>query len=118
MLKILKKIFDNEYKELKRFKGIADAIEDLDEEISKLTDEELKEYTDIFKERLAKGESLDDILIDIIEKVYEKTISIREMRWNYKAAMDYDFNLFNIEELKPYRSDTDGPSDENPFTAG
>jgi len=61
---------------------------------------------------------LDDTLVGIVEKAYEKTFSIREVKWKYKAAMDYDFNLFKIEELKPYRSDTDGPSDENPFTAG
>ena len=42
---ILKKLFDHEYKELKRFKTIADQIEALDEEISKLSDDELKEYT-------------------------------------------------------------------------
>ena len=64
MLKIFKKLFDNEYKELKRFKSIADQIDALDEEISKLSDEELKEYTNIFKERLEKGETLDDILIE------------------------------------------------------
>ena len=61
---------------------------------------------------------LDDILVGIVEKAYEETISIREVKWDYKAAMDYDFNLFAIDKLKPYRSDTDGPSDENPFTAG
>ena len=63
---------------------------------------------------------LDDILVSIIEKAYGITIcsSPREVKWDYKAAMDHDFNLFNIDKLKPYRSDTDGPSDENPFTAG
>ena len=38
MLKIFKKLFDNEYKELERFKKIADEIEALDEDISKLSD--------------------------------------------------------------------------------
>lgn len=61
---------------------------------------------------------LDDILVSIVEKAHRVTISPREVKWTYKAAMEYDFNLFNIEELKPYRSDTDGPSDENPFTTG
>ncbi len=64
MLKILKKLFDNEYKELKRFESIADQIDALDEEISKLSDEELKEYTNVFKERLEKGETLEDILVE------------------------------------------------------
>ena len=64
MLKIFKKIFDNEYKELKRFQSIADQIESLDEEISKLSDKELQEYTNVFKERLENGETLDDILVE------------------------------------------------------
>ena len=47
MLKIFKKLFDNEYKELERFKGIADQIVALDDMISELSDKELKEYTKI-----------------------------------------------------------------------
>jgi len=64
MLKVFKKLFDNEYKELKRFQTIADQIDALDEEISKLSDDDLKEYTNVFKERLEQGETLDDILIE------------------------------------------------------
>ena len=40
-MKLLRKIFDHEYKELKRFEVLADKIMDLDEEYSKLTDTEL-----------------------------------------------------------------------------
>ena len=64
MLKVLKKLFDNEYKELKRFSTIADQIEALDEEITKLSDEELKEYTNVFRKRLEEGETLDDIVVE------------------------------------------------------
>ena len=38
MISIFKKLFDNEYKELKRFNEIATKIDALDEEYSKLTD--------------------------------------------------------------------------------
>ncbi len=64
MLKVFKRLFDNEYKELKRFREIADSIDALDEEIAALSDDELKEYTNIFRERLANGETLEDILIE------------------------------------------------------
>ena len=37
-MNFFKKIFDHEYKELERFKTIADEIDALDEEMSKLTD--------------------------------------------------------------------------------
>ena len=47
----LKKLFNHEYKELKRFEVLADKIMDLDEEYSKLTDTELKAKTEEFKDR-------------------------------------------------------------------
>ena len=64
MIKIFKRMFDTEYKELKRFNEIASQIESLDEEISKLSDDELKEYTNVFKKRLEEGETLEDILVE------------------------------------------------------
>ena len=51
MLKIFKKMFDTEYKELKRFNKIADEIVALDATMSKLTDKQLQAYTNKFKKR-------------------------------------------------------------------
>ena len=62
-MKFLKKIFDTEYKELEKFKKLANQVIALDEEYSNLTDEELKNKTIEFKERLKNGETLDDIKI-------------------------------------------------------
>ena len=45
-MKVLKRIFDYEYKELEKFKKIADQIIELDEEIAKLSDDELKAKTE------------------------------------------------------------------------
>ena len=67
-MKILKKLFDHEYKELKRFNGIAEQVMALDDEYSKLTDTELQSKTDEFKERLSKGETLEDILVEAFAK--------------------------------------------------
>ena len=59
----LKKIFgDYSSREIKRITPIKDKVLALEEEYSKLTDEELKAKTPYFKERLANGETLDDIL--------------------------------------------------------
>ncbi len=58
------KIFDHEYKELKKFSALADQIVALDDEMTKLTDDELKNKTDEFKKRLSEGETLDDILVE------------------------------------------------------
>ncbi|MBQ6273694.1 MAG: preprotein translocase subunit SecA [Oscillospiraceae bacterium] len=49
-------------RELKKIYPIADAIEALEPQIEKLSDAELRRKTDEFKERLAGGQSLDDIL--------------------------------------------------------
>ena len=61
---IFRRFFDHEYKELKKFSEQADKIMALDEEMQKLSDEELKNKTTEFKDRLAKGETLEDILIE------------------------------------------------------
>ena len=51
MISIFKKIFDTEYKELKRFNSIAEKIDALDEEYSKLSDKKLAAKTNEFKKR-------------------------------------------------------------------
>ena len=49
-------------KELKRIQPLANKVLALEPEMQKLTDEELRAKTDEFKDRLAKGETLDDLL--------------------------------------------------------
>ena len=61
---IFKKIFDHEYKELERFKGIANQVIALDDEMSALTDEELKAKTPELRKRLEDGETLEDVLVE------------------------------------------------------
>ena len=60
---LLEKIFgDMNVKEVKKIEKIVDRIEALDEAMQKLSDGELKAKTGEFKERLAAGETLDDLL--------------------------------------------------------
>ena len=61
---ILRRFFDHEHKELKKFSDQADKIIALDEEMQKLSDDDLKNKTVEFKERLSKGETLEDILVE------------------------------------------------------
>ena len=58
-------------REVKRIEPIANKVLALDEEMGKLTDEELQAKTPEFKERLAKGETLDDILVEAFAVVRE-----------------------------------------------
>jgi preprotein translocase subunit SecA len=60
---LMEKIFgDLNVKEVKKIEKIVDQIEVLDEKMQGMTDEELKAKTVEFKERLAAGETMDDIL--------------------------------------------------------
>ena len=49
-------------KELKKIKPLADKVLALDSQMQALSDEQLKAKTAEFKERLANGETLDDLL--------------------------------------------------------
>ncbi len=60
---LLEKIFgDLNEKEVKKLSKIVDKIEAYDEAMAALSDDELREKTQEFKDRLAGGETLDDIL--------------------------------------------------------
>ncbi len=49
-------------RELKKIAPIADKVEKLEGTMAAMTDEELRGQTDLFRERLAEGETLDDLL--------------------------------------------------------
>ncbi len=71
---ILTKVFGtHSERELKRIKPIVDKIEALRDSMMALTDDELKGKTLEFKDRLAKGETLDDILVEAYAVVREAT---------------------------------------------
>jgi preprotein translocase subunit SecA len=100
-LGILKKLFDHEYKELRRFNAIADKIVALDDEYSKLTDTELKNKTDEFKERLAKGETLEDILVEAFATAREAAYRvIGEKPFYVQILGALAIHYGNIAEMK------------------
>ena len=60
---LMEKIFgDLNTKEVKKLEKIADSVIELEDSMSVLTDDELRGKTAEFKERIANGETLDDIL--------------------------------------------------------
>ena len=67
-------------RELKKINPIADAIEKLDAPYSKLSDAELRTKTDEFKQRLARGETLDDILPEAFAAVREASWRVLGMK--------------------------------------
>jgi preprotein translocase subunit SecA len=71
-MSIISKIFsDSNEKYLKKIKPIVDKINSLEKEFEKIPDEKLKEKTFEFRERLKKGETLDDILPEAFALVRE-----------------------------------------------
>jgi preprotein translocase subunit SecA len=81
---ILDKLFGSySEREVKRINPIVDKIMSLEGEMEKLSDEALKNKTFEFKERLAKGETLDDILPEAFAAVREaswRTLGMKHFR--------------------------------------
>jgi len=70
-MSFIKKIFGSNEKEIAKLDPIVQQINSLEAVISPLSDEALKNKTVEFKERIAKGESLDDILPEAYAVVRE-----------------------------------------------
>jgi preprotein translocase subunit SecA len=80
-LGLLEKIFGNySDKELKRLEPLADKIEELESDMEKLSDGELRAKTDLFKKRLSEGETLDDLLPEAFAVVREASKRVLGMR--------------------------------------
>ena len=71
-MSFIEKIFgSHSEREVKKLKFAVDKIEELGPAMEALSDDELKAKTTEFKERLAKGETLDDLLIEAFAVVRE-----------------------------------------------
>ena len=98
---LFKKLFDSEYKELKRFKSIADKIVLLDEEMQKLKDEDFAKKTQEFKDRLNNGETLDDILVEAFALAREAASrTIGEKAYYVQLLGGLAIHYGNIAEMK------------------
>ena len=101
MISIFKKLFDNEYKELKRFNAIALKIDALDSEYSKLTDKQLAAKTDEFKARLQNGETLEDVLVEAFATIREVAYRIiGEKAYFVQLLGGLAIHYGNIAEMK------------------
>lgn len=80
-MSVLNKILDkSDELEIKKLNQIVDKIEELEEKIQALTDEELKNMTNIFKDKLKNGQTLDDILPEAFAVVREASKRVLGMR--------------------------------------
>lgn len=100
---LLRSLIDTEYKELKRFKKIADKIVDLESKFESMSDEELKNMTQNLKDRLEKGATIDDedIIVDAFATVREAAYrTIGEKPYYVQLLGGLALHYGNIAELK------------------
>ena len=77
---VIKKLFNYSEKEVKRVMPLVEQINGLEDSMKKLSDAELRNKTAEFKERLSKGETLDDILPEAFAVVREASVRVLGMR--------------------------------------
>jgi len=73
-------MFHSNEKQVKRYYKKVALINALEEKMSALTDDQMKEKTEEFKERLTKGETLDDLLVEAFALVREASKRVLHMR--------------------------------------
>ena len=100
-MKLFKSIFNHEYKELEKFKKIADEVMALEDEYSKLSDKALKNKTKEFKERLANGETLEDIKVEAFATAREAAYRVLgEKPYYVQIIGGLAIHYGNIAEMK------------------
>ena len=86
-MKLVEKFFGtHSSRELKRIMPLVDKIEDLRPTMQAMSDDELKDQTRKFKERLAKGETLDDLLPEAFATVREAAKRVLNME-HYRVQL-------------------------------
>ena len=95
-MNILKSIVDSEYKELQKFKKIANAIEAMEPEMQKLSDEELASKTIEFREELEKGTTLDNLIIPAFAVAREAAYRVIGEKPYYRLK------IFNMKKIYFY----------------
>lgn len=73
-------------KELKKFNRIVDSIDSLEPKFESMSDKDLKDMTNVFKDKLANGETLDDILPEAFAVVREASKRVLGMR-HYRVQL-------------------------------
>ena len=96
-----RKLIDSEYKELKRFEKIANEIDALSEEMESLSDEDLKAKTKEFKDLLANGADLEEIVVPAFAVVREAAYRvIGEKPFFVQILGGLAIHYGNIAEMK------------------
>ncbi len=86
---------------IRRLKGIADAVNELEHEFTDFTDAELRALTDEFKQRYGDGETLDDLLPEAFAAVREAASRVLGQRhYDVQLMGAAALHFGNISEMK------------------
>ena len=86
---------------LKKLEVIAKQVNAIEEDFEKLTDAELRGETDIFRKRLADGESLDDVLPEAFAAVREASRrTLGKRHFDVQIMGGAALHLGNVAEMK------------------
>ncbi|MCM3574130.1 accessory Sec system translocase SecA2 [Mesobacillus subterraneus] len=101
MLSILKKKFgDSNEKRLKKYRELVQQINQIEPEIERLSDDELKNKTVYFKEQLASGKKIDDIKVEAFAVVREASKRVLGLRhYDVQLIGGLVLNEGNIAEM-------------------
>ncbi len=102
MSKIVEKLLRaGEGRILKKLHGIAAQVNSIEEDFAKLSDAELRAETDVFRKRLADGETLDDLLPEAFAAVREAaTRTIGKRHFDVQIMGGAALHLGNVAEMK------------------
>ena len=101
-MKIVEKLLRaGEGRILKKLDNIAAQVNAIEEDFEKLTDAELRAETDVFKKRLADGETLDDILPEAFAAVREASKrTLGKRHFDVQIMGGAALHLGNVAEMK------------------
>ena len=86
---------------LKKLQGISKQVNAIEEDFEKLTDQELRAETEIFRKRLAEGETLDDILPEAFAAVREASKrTLGKRHFDVQIMGGAALHLGNVAEMK------------------
>ncbi|WDZ86994.1 preprotein translocase subunit SecA [Micromonospora cathayae] len=101
-MSILEKVLRaGEGRMVRRLKAIANAVNSIEDDYVNLTDDELRDMTDQFKERIADGESLDDLLPEAFAVCREAAARVLGQRpYDVQVMGGAALHFGNIAEMK------------------
>src|SRR6185312_7006453 len=86
---------------VKRLKGVADYVNTLSDDVEKLSDAELRAKTDEFKERVADGADLDDVLPEAFAVAREAAWRVLDQRhFDVQVMGGAALHFGNVAEMK------------------